>query len=149
MDPMAEAGRLAAEGVMRGDGGPFGAVVVRDGAIVGAACNEVLKRRDPTAHAEILAIRAACRALDRFRLDGCVLYTTCEPCPMCLAAIHWARLDRIVYALSRHDAARAGFDDARIHDAMTAPLVPLEQASSPEAAHAFALWAAKPDRTPY
>jgi len=149
MDPMAEAGRLAAEGVTRGDGGPFGAVVVSGGAIVGAACNEVLKRNDPTAHAEILAIRAACRALGRFHLEGCVLHTTCEPCPMCLAAAHWAHLDRIVYAASRLDAAAAGFDDARIHAAMTAPLVPLERVASPEAQRAFALWAAKPDRTPY
>jgi tRNA(Arg) A34 adenosine deaminase TadA len=147
MDFMAEAARLAAEGVANGEGGPFGAVVVKDGRIVGAACNRVIGTNDPTAHAEILALRAAGRALGEFHLDGCVLYTTCEPCPMCLAAIHWAHIDKVVYSQTRHDAAAAGFDDARLHNAMDA--VPLERAPHPDAAAAFDRWNAKEDRTGY
>jgi tRNA(Arg) A34 adenosine deaminase TadA len=146
---MAHAARLAREGVAKGEGGPFGAVVVKDGRVVGASCNRVLATNDPTAHAEVLAIREASRALGAFHLDGCVLYTTCEPCPMCLAAAHWAHVARIVYAQTRDDAARIGFDDAAIHAAMGAPLVPMEIAPHPEAAAAFDEWRDKPDKTPY
>jgi tRNA(Arg) A34 adenosine deaminase TadA len=146
---MDEAARLAREGVENGEGGPFGAVVVRDGSILGAACNRVVAANDPTAHAEILAIRASCRALGTFHLDGCTLYTTCEPCPMCLAAIHWARLDRVYYAQTRDDAAAIGFLDRRLYKAMATPQIPLEQLPSPAAAEAFHLWQTHPNRTPY
>src|SRR5215831_1220127 len=102
---------LARRGMKAREGGPFGAVVVRDGAIVGAGWNRVVAARDPTAHAEIVAIRAACRRLATFRLSGAALYTTGEPCPMCLAAAYWARIDRIFYGFTIADAARIGFDD--------------------------------------
>ncbi len=115
---MKEAVSEAAVGVAAGHGGPFGAVVVKDGAIVGRGHNEVLHRNDPTAHAEVQAIREACAFLGSPDLAGCTLYATCEPCPMCLAAIHWARLDRLVYAATKDDAAAAGFDDAKFHAAL-------------------------------
>jgi len=149
MDYMAEAARLALAGVAKGDGGPFGAILVHDGRIVGAAHNRVVALNDPTAHAEILAIREACGTLGTFHLPDAILYTTCEPCPMCLAAIHWAHIGRVVYALTREDAARIGFDDARIYAAMAAPAVPMERQAHPAAAEAFRLWEAKPDRVPY
>jgi tRNA(Arg) A34 adenosine deaminase TadA len=149
MDFMEEAARLAREGVERGAGGPFGAVVVHDGRIVAAACNRVLATNDPTAHAEILAIREACRQRGAFHLEGCTIYTTCEPCPMCLAAIHWARLDRVYYAQTRDDAARIGFPDRRLYEAMATPQIPLERVPNAAAAEAFRLWQATPDRTPY
>jgi tRNA(Arg) A34 adenosine deaminase TadA len=133
--------------VEQGEGGPFGAVVVRDGRILGAACNRVLATNDPTAHAEILAIREACRQSGTFHLDGCEIYTTCEPCPMCLAAIHWARLDRVYYAQTRDDAAAIGFADRRLYAAIAAPEIPLERVPSAAAAEAFRLWQANP--TPY
>ncbi|MHC4973317.1 MAG: nucleoside deaminase [Planctomycetota bacterium] len=144
---MEEAARLARQGVEQGEGGPFGAVVVRDGRILGAACNRVLATNDPTAHAEILAIREACRQSGTFHLDGCEIYTTCEPCPMCLAAIHWARLDRVYYAQTRDDAAAIGFADRRLYAAIAAPEIPLERVPSAAAAEAFRLWQANP--TPY
>jgi tRNA(Arg) A34 adenosine deaminase TadA len=148
-DYMEEAARLAREGVENGEGGPFGALVVRDGRILGAACNRVVAANDPTAHAEILAIRAACRARGTFHLEGCTLFTTCEPCPMCLAAVHWARLDRVYYAQTRDDAAALGFHDRRLYRAMAAPQVPLEHLPSRAAAEAFHLWQTNPNRTPY
>jgi guanine deaminase len=146
---MEHAARLAQQGVEKGEGGPFGAVVVQDGKIVGEANNRVLKDNDPTAHAEILAIRAAARRLGRFHLDGCEIFTTCEPCPMCLAAIHWAHLDRVHYAMTRHDAAAIGFDDAAIYEIIDAPRTPLLHQPSAGAAKAFAAWEKKADRTPY
>ncbi|MHC4547749.1 MAG: nucleoside deaminase [Planctomycetota bacterium] len=146
---MDEAARLAREGVAQGEGGPFGAVVVRDGGVVGAAGNRVLADRDPTAHAEILAIRDACRQLGRIHLNGCEIYTTCEPCPMCLAAIHWARLDRVYYVQTRDDAAAAGFMDRRLYEAMQEPQVPLVRIVHAGAAAALRLWMERPDRTPY
>lgn len=149
MDFMEEAARLAREGVAKGEGGPFGAVVVKDGAVVAGAHNRVVAAKDPTAHAEVLAIREACRALGTFKLDGCEIFTTCEPCPMCLAAIHWARLDRVHYALTRHDAAAIGFDDARIHAAMTRPLVPVVKVESAAARAVFDQWRGDPDRVEY
>jgi tRNA(Arg) A34 adenosine deaminase TadA len=102
-------------------GGPFAALVVRDGAIIAQGTNRVTASNDPTAHAEMMAIRAACTALGRFHLDGCMLYTTCEPCPMCLGAIYWARLDGVFYAGTREDAAAAGFDDAHIYEEVNRP----------------------------
>ena len=113
---MRRAIELAVEGMRANQGGPFGAVVVRDGVIVGEGFNRVLGTNDPTAHAEIQAIRAASSKLGTFELRGCELYTSCEPCPMCLAAAYWARVERVHYACERSDAARAGFDDSFLYD---------------------------------
>ena len=107
---------LAQKGVDAGAGGPFGAVIVKDGKIVGEGFNRVTSTNDPTAHAEVVAIRNACQNLDSFQLDGCVLYTSCEPCPMCLGAIYWARPLRVFYAATRDDAANIGFDDQFIYE---------------------------------
>ncbi|MHC4959802.1 MAG: nucleoside deaminase [Planctomycetota bacterium] len=147
---MTRAARLALDGVASGQGGPFGAVVVDpDGNVIGASCNRVLGTNDPTAHAEVEAIRQAAQARGDFSLKGCTIYTTCEPCPMCLAAIHWARIDKVVFAMTRRDAADAGFDDAIIHDAITRPTVPLERIASPGAAQAFRAWSTKTDKRAY
>lgn len=108
--------RLATENVRSGVGGPFGAVVVRNGEIVATGVNRVTSDNDPTAHAEVNAIREACKALGTFQLPGCVLYTSCEPCPMCLGAIYWARLDSVYYGNTCHDAAGVGFDDHFIYE---------------------------------
>lgn len=148
-----EAIRVARIRMRQGRGGPFGAVVARGGLIVARGWNAVTSTPDPTAHAEVVAIRRACRRLDTFRLDGCVLYASCEPCPMCLAAAFWARVDRLVYAATRDDAARAGFDDAFIYDQV--PLAPdarslrMDQLLGAEAVTVFDEWLAKPDRVPY
>jgi tRNA(Arg) A34 adenosine deaminase TadA len=137
----------------QGRGGPFGAVVARNGVIVARGWNAVTTALDPTAHAEVVAIRRACRALATFHMEGCVLYSSCEPCPMCLAAAYWARVDRLVYAATRDDAARAGFDDAFIYDQV--PLAPetrslrTDHLLGPEAIVVFDEWLAKPDRVPY
>src|SRR5467141_1807893 len=112
---MARAIQLAVENVRSGQGGPFGAVIVNDGNIVAEGANQVTATNDPTAHAEVLAIRQACRKLGLFELKGCELYTSCEPCPMCLGAIYWARLRRIYFANTAQDAARIGFDDSFIY----------------------------------
>jgi tRNA(Arg) A34 adenosine deaminase TadA len=148
-----EAIRLSRTRMRQGRGGPFGAVVVRDGVILARGWNAVTSSLDPTAHAEVVAIRRACRALGTFRLDGCVLYTSCEPCPMCLAAAYWARVDRLVYAATRDDAARAGFDDAFIYDqvplAPEARSLPTDHLLRAEAITVFEEWLAKPDRVPY
>ncbi|NNF00004.1 MAG: nucleoside deaminase [Pyrinomonadaceae bacterium] len=113
---MLEAIRLAQKGVDSDAGGPFGALVVRRDEIIGAGWNCVTSMNDPTAHAEVMAIRKACKAINSFQLEECVLYTSCEPCPMCLGAIYWARPDRILYACTREDAAKVGFDDQFIYD---------------------------------
>ena len=113
--------RLALDNVRSGRGGPFGAVVVRDGRVVALGRNEVTLRNDPTAHAEIQAIRAACETLGSFQLEGCELYSSCEPCPMCLGAIYWARPKAVYYACGRDDAAAAGFDDRFIYDELALP----------------------------
>ena len=157
MDPrepfMQRAIELAEANVRAGCGGPFGAVVVRSGEVIGEGVNEVTSKNDPTAHAEVAAIRAACRELKHFSLAGCEIYTNCEPCPMCLAAIYWARLDRLFYANTRADAARIGFDDAvfyqELANATGERSVPAERVAMPRALTAFELWAAKPDRIPY
>jgi len=159
MDPradlklMRQATRLAERGVATNQGGPFGALIVRDGAVVGRGFNRVIGTNDPTAHAEVVAIRQACRKLRTFSLAGCEIYASCEPCPMCLAAIHWARLDRVWYACDRHDAARAGFDDAFLYDeferAPTDRRLPVVQAFRDEGLTAFETWLAKGDRQPY
>jgi len=141
-----EAARLAAHGVGRGEGGPFGAVVVREGAIVGRGWNRVLATNDPTAHAEIVAIREASSLLGTFHLPDCTLYATCEPCPMCLGAIQWARIARVVHALTRDDAACIGFRDAEFHAGATVPMQQLHCAAAEEA---FRLWERREDRRGY
>lgn len=150
---LAEAATLSLEGMRAGRGGPFGAVLVRAGAVVGRGCNRVLETRDPTAHAEITAIREACRALGAFDLAGCTLYTSCEPCPMCLGAAYWARVDRIVYANTRRDAAAIGFSDDFIYRELARPKaarkLPIRRLASPEAGAAFREWRDKADKTPY
>ncbi len=144
---------LAIEGVRTNQGGPFGAVVVKDGVIVGEGFNRVLGTNDPTAHAEVTAIRAACAKLGNFELRDCDLYTSCEPCPMCLAAAYWARLARVYFACDRADAARAGFDDSMLYDEIRkAPaerMLPLVQTLRDEALATFQAWIDKPDRTGY
>lgn len=148
-----EAIRLSRVRMREGRGGPFGAVVVRDGAIVARGWNSVTSALDPTAHAEVVAIRRACRNLGSFSLAGCVLYASCEPCPMCLAAAYWSRVDRLVFAATREDAARAGFDDAFIYDQIPLPTAERSLATSqllgPEAVAVFDAWLAKSDRVPY
>jgi guanine deaminase len=148
-----EALRLARENV-EGGGGPFGAVIAgEDGRIIARGANRVTAANDPTAHAEIVAIREACRARGTFRLDGCTLYASCEPCPMCLGAIYWARLDAVFYAATRDDAARAGFDDAFLYAELALPVaarrLPMTRLAVPGAGEAFDAWAAKSDRVSY
>lgn len=150
---MQEAIALSLKGMTNNEGGPFGAVVVKDGKIVGRGNNRVTSTNDPTAHAEVMAIRDACKNLNSFQLDGCVLYTSCEPCPMCLGAIYWARPDRLVYACTRHDAAAVNFDDAFIYDEIKAPIkkrqIKTEQVSRDEALVVFKKWQEKMDKTAY
>lgn len=134
-------------------GGPFGAVVVRGGEVVATGVNQVTITLDPTAHAEVVAIRAACRALGTFKLDGCVLVSSCEPCPLCLAAALWARVDRVVYAADRHDAADAGFDDRAFYDLFARPRaewrMPVVQAEATDRVAPFTAWANRPNRVAY
>lgn len=144
---------LSLEMMEAGEGGPFGAVIVKDGRVIARGWNRVTSALDPTAHAEINAIRAACAALGTFDLSGCEMYSSCEPCPMCLAAIYWARLDVLCYAADREDAARAGFDDGLIYEELARPrperrLVAV-QALRAEALPAFERWLARPDRIGY
>lgn len=151
-DFMRRAIALSCQGVEE-DGGPFGAVVVRDGRILGEGRNAVVPSRDPTAHAEIVAIRAACAAIGSHDLTGAVIYTSCEPCPMCLGAVWWARIREIVYANDRTEAAAIGFDDAAIYEEVAAPLsarrLPLRRMMAEAAKVAFRAWEAKPDKVPY
>jgi tRNA(Arg) A34 adenosine deaminase TadA len=136
-----------------GSCGPFGAVIVCDGRVVAEGTNRVTATNDPTAHAEIVAIRVACAALGRFELRGCEIYTSCEPCPMCLAAIYWARLDRIFFGNDRKAAAQAGFDDEFLYHEVAVALqnrsIATTQLLADEAAVAFDAWLATPDRVPY
>jgi tRNA(Arg) A34 adenosine deaminase TadA len=149
-----EAIRLSVENVANG-GGPFGAVVARDGEIVAAGANAVTLDNDPTAHAEVVAIRAACRALGTFDLAGCALYSSCEPCPMCLGAVYWANLDALYFAADRHDAAAVGFDDAFLYGELPQPYesrrLPTRHLTAliPDAQRAFLAWREKSDRTEY
>lgn len=151
-DWIAEALRLADRNVAAG-GGPFGALVVHDGRTVATGINRVTIDLDPTAHAEVTAIRGACSALGRFSLAGCTLVTSCEPCPMCLTSALWARLDRIVYAADRDDAARAGFDDRAFYDLMDAPRadwpLAVERVDAGDRTRPFDSWLAKTDRVAY
>jgi guanine deaminase len=145
--------RLSLEKMRQGQGGPFGAVVVRRGKIIGRGWNRVTSASDPTAHAEIMAIREACRQLKTFRLDDCELYASCEPCPMCLSAIYWARLAKFFYAGSRRDAAAAGFDDDLLYHEVAKPIsrrkIPSRQLLRRDTQKVFAEWNAKPDKILY
>ncbi len=139
---------------MEGDaGGPFGALVVKDGQVVAEGWNQVTSTNDPTAHAEVVAIRRACAALGRFDLRGAVLYTSCEPCPMCLAAAYWARVDAVVFGNTRVEAAAIGFDDQWLYDEVPKPIearsLPMRRLLGAEALEAFAAWAEKPDKVAY
>ena len=149
---MREAIRLASESVRNG-GGPFGAVIVKDGKIVAGSSNRVTIDNDPTAHAEVNTIREACRRLGTFDLSGCVIYTSCEPCPMCLGAIYWAHIDRIYYGNTRKDAADIDFADDFIYEEMDKPLdertVPIIPMLRDEAMQSFRLWTEKTDKTEY
>jgi guanine deaminase len=150
---MEKAIALATENVTSGRGGPFGAVIVRDGSIVATGANLVTIDNDPTAHAEVVAIRNACAALASFRLDGCHIYTSCEPCPMCLGAIHWAHCDAIFYGNSSADAAAAGFDDALLYEEIKRPLsqrrIPATPLLPHKAISSFDAWRAHPGRIDY
>jgi guanine deaminase len=135
---------LSEKNVAEGLGGPFGAVVVKDGKIIAKSGNKVTTTNDPTAHAEVSAIRLACKKLKTFDLSGCVVYTSCEPCPMCLSAIYWARIETIYYANTKVDAANIGFDDKFIYDEIEKPMakrtLPIHQMMRTEAQQAFQLW---------
>lgn len=150
---MREAIRLSRTGMQAGQGGPFGAVVVKDDEIIARGNNQVTTALDPTAHAEVVAIRAAAQALRNFSLAGCDIYTSCEPCPMCLAAIYWARLDRVFYANDRVDAAGAGFDDDHIYREFTLPIdqraVPITALLREEALPVFSEWNALAEKVLY
>ncbi len=144
---------LSRERMEAGDGGPFGAVVVKQGRIVGEGNNRVTTANDPTAHAEVVAIREACRTLDSFSLEGCDIYSSCEPCPMCLAAIYWARIRHLYFANSRADAARIDFDDDLIYREVALPIedrsLPATRLLADEARAVFDEWLVKPDKIPY
>ena len=144
---------LSFEQMQLGRGGPFGAVIVQAGRIIAEGSNEVIARNDPTAHAEVTAIRRACAALGRFDLRGCEIYTSCEPCPMCLASIYWARLARIYYGNDRAAAAGIGFDDEFLYREVALPVsersIPTTQMLGDEAAAAFEAWERKPDKIRY
>jgi guanine deaminase len=144
---------LSIAGMRAGDGGPFGAIIVRNGELIARGNNQVILTNDPTAHAEVVAIRAACQKLGSFQLTGCILYTSCEPCPMCLGAIYWARPDQIFFANSKSDAAAIGFDDQFIYDELDAAYdhrkIAMRQILRDEALEAFAEWSNKSDRIEY
>jgi len=143
---------LAAENIKNG-GGPFGAVIVKDGEVVATGCNRVTASNDPTAHAEVNAIRAACKALDTFILEGCEIYSSCEPCPMCLGAIYWAHLDKLYYAANKHDAANAGFDDSFIYKELELKpedrRLKTEMLLQKEALRVFESWKTQEDKVEY
>lgn len=151
-DFMLEAIRLSKENIDNG-GGPFGAVIVKDGKIIAKGVNRVTINNDPTAHAEVTAIREAAKTLNNFDLSGCEIYTSCEPCPMCLGAIYWSHLDKIYYGNTKIDAKNIGFDDAFIYEEILIPLenrkLPISQLLQTEALEAFKKWTAKEDKTEY
>ena len=152
-DFMRRAIDLSRANMCGGSGGPFAAIVVKDGRIVGEGWNQVTSVNDPTAHGEIVAIREACRALGTFSLEGAVMYTTCEPCPMCLSAIYWSRISRLFYANTTEDAARIGFDDAVLYAELGLPWtersLPAERLLADEARAVFAEWEEWPEKVPY
>ena len=144
---------LATQNVLAGTGGPFAALIVRDGEVVAEAANSVTTTNDPTAHGEVNAIRKACATLGTFSLEGCEIYTSCEPCPMCLAAIYWARLGAIYYGSSQQDAAKAGFDDAFLYEEFrkspSERSISAAQLLQTEAWQAFAMWQVTPSKVDY
>jgi tRNA(Arg) A34 adenosine deaminase TadA len=144
---------LARKGMDSNTGGPFGCVVVKDDKIIGRGCNSVLAQNDPTAHAEVVAIRDACTHLETFQLEGCEIYTTCEPCPMCMGAIYWARPSKVYYAATRHDAASAGFDDSMIYKELAAPMdqrqITMINLGREKSIDLFTEWRDKPDKIDY
>jgi tRNA(Arg) A34 adenosine deaminase TadA len=144
---------LAIENVNSGQGGPFAALIVKNGKIIAEGVNRVTSGNDPTAHAEIEAIREACRVIGNFQLSGCDLYASCEPCPMCFGAIYWARPDRVFYAATAADAAAAGFDDAFIYQELRRPpgtrRLPVTQLLDPEALRPFQVWLSSSSKKPY
>ena len=150
---MREAIRLSIENVRAGNGGPFGAVIVKDGKIIARGFNQVTSSNDPTAHAEVVAIREACKVLNSFQLDDCEIYTSCEPCPMCLGAIYWARPSKMYYANTKKDAANIGFDDQFIYEELDLPLdkrqLAAEQLLQDEAIVAFKEWEEKTNKIEY
>lgn len=144
--------KLADENIDRG-GGPFGAVIVRNGEVLATGCNSVTLDNDPTAHAEVNAIRNACRKVGNFKLEGSTIYTSCEPCPMCLSSLYWAGVDRIFYANTQHDAAEIDFDDKFIYDELDKPrserFIPCVRIEDPQAIDHFRKWATKVDKIKY
>jgi guanine deaminase len=150
---MREAIRLSIENVQIGRGGPFAAIVVKDDKIIASGTNLVTSTNDPTAHAEIAAIREACKTLGTFQLDGCEIYTSCEPCPMCLGAIYWARLERVFYGNTKQDAAEIDFDDSFIYEELlrknNSRRIPMEQLLREEALAGFEAWKNKVDKIKY
>lgn len=150
---MKRAIQIAQKGMDENQGGPFGCVIVKNGAIIAEGNNRVTSLNDPTAHAEVVAIRKACEALGTFQLEGCDIYTSCEPCPMCLGAIYWSRPDRIFYAATRYDAADAGFDDSYIYEELKVPdrerKIPTENIGRDQAVKLFEAWKRKEDKTDY
>jgi tRNA(Arg) A34 adenosine deaminase TadA len=150
---MREAIRLSVENMRAGKGGPFGAVIVKDGQIIARGFNRVLETNDPTAHAEVVAIREATATLGTFHLKGCEIYASCEPCPMCLGAIYWARLDKLYYANTKEDAAAIGFDDQFIYEEIDRPIAERRCSTQPmlrvEALAAFREWGQNQDKTLY
>lgn len=150
---MKRAIELAQQNALSAHGGPFGAVIVRDGNVISEASNSVTPDNDPTAHAEVNAIRKACKNLNTFDLSGATLYTSCEPCPMCLSAAYWARVDRIVFGANREDAARAGFSDDFIYKELSLDLdqrsIPIESILEKESQEPFETWISNLDKTPY
>ncbi len=153
LDFMQIAVNLSKKGMEEEKGGPFGAIVVKGDEVVGQGFNSVLEYNDPTAHAEVMAIRDACKRLNSFQLEGCEIYTSCEPCPMCLGAIYWARPDKIYYANDRKDAADAGFDDSFIYEEISLPVskrsIPMYQIDNKEALEPFINWKRKVNKTNY
>ena len=152
-DHMRRAIELSLEMMRSGRGGPFGAVIVKDGQVVAEGSNQVTSTNDPTAHAEVVAVRRACQALGTFDLTGCEIYTSCEPCPMCLSAIYWARMGRIFYANDRYDAAKIGFRDDFLYHEIALPLeqraIPTARLLQAEGWAAFQEWDLKPDKVEY
>ena len=150
---MQEAVSAALKGMNNNEGGPFGCVVVKDGKIVGRGNNKVTSNNDPTAHAEVMAIRDACKNLNSFQLEGCEIYTSCEPCPMCFGAIYWARPDKVFYGCSQKDAADIDFDDEFIYKEIELPYekrsIPFEQFARDIALEPFQKWSEKDDKTVY
>jgi tRNA(Arg) A34 adenosine deaminase TadA len=150
---MQQAIALATENGRSGRGGPFGAVIVRDGRVVATGVNQVTTANDPTAHAEVVAIRRACEALECFQLEGCDVYTSCEPCPMCLAALYWARCRAIYYGNSAADAAKIGFDDSILYEEVKKPLdqraIPIRRMLAEQAWESFAAWESSPNKVEY